>query len=659
MMNTYSLRNQPLLWTGVILLGLIGCVTITIAGSIWWWQQDTDQNDGEEAAVLETPTAMTEVTIDVASAPPTHTATLTPTIPPEPTATAELLESHDTLVGSSAGDNLRPATTGSSPASTSDTLSLSQNDTEGVILFLSSRDHDPDPETASSPTGPAQNRTVELYAMKPDGSEQIRLSDGQREWWNGNAQLTRYYKPNQIVINGKYVFDLTTGQVVDELILEFPNTNPDVPFLAQVPVWSADGEIFFDGNKWDERLSIYYLENIQGEPQRLTAPPDDVWGDGYPALSPDGEWIVFMRNWYDESQDGLWLMKSDGSEVHRIVAGKFDSFRRASWSPDGARLAIEGPKTNSSVTSHEIWVATIDGENLQQLTSFPADTRGAWGPQWSPDGQRIVFQSGIERGQIYVIDADGGTPQQLTTLGDANLAPLWLPLSFDELSVSGESATSALDSEETPTPAVAAFDPLPIDPPTVYFFYGDWCGYSQKAAVTVESVKAKYGNRIKLVQVDVDRNFHYDSEFNIKSVPTFIWVDGQGRVINYTSGVRPKSYFDEVYRTLVKNQDGQGPCTTSGIQVTWPPAEAIISDKTYVYGTIAIPNFQYYKLEYWAANGSDWAYLLEKQTPVDNGEIFMLDTETVPEGRYGLRITAVEQSGNYPEPCEIWWTIDN
>jgi thiol-disulfide isomerase/thioredoxin len=212
---------------------------------------------------------------------------------------------------------------------------------------------------------------------------------------------------------------------------------------------------------------------------------------------------------------------------------------------------------------------------------------------------------------------------------------------------------------EAPTPTVAAFDPPAIDPPTVYFFYGDWCGHSIKAAATVERVQARYGNWIEFVQVDVDRYFHYDSEFKIKSVPSFIWVDAQGRVINHTSGARPESYFDEVYQALVKSQDGQGPCTTPSIQVTWPPTEATISDKVYVYGTVSIPNFQYFKLEYWAANSSNWTYLLEKREPIENGEIFMLDTETVPEGRYGLRITAVEQSGNYPAPCEIWWTIDN
>jgi hypothetical protein len=35
----------------------------------------------------------------------------------------------------------------------------------------------------------------------------------------------------------------------------------------------------------------------------------------------------------------------------------------------------------------------------------------------------------------------------------------------------------------------------------------------------------------------------------------------------------------------------------------------------------------------------------------------MLDTRTVPAGRYGLRLTVVDQTGNYPEPFEIWWTV--
>jgi Tol biopolymer transport system component len=38
--------------------------------------------------------------------------------------------------------------------------------------------------------------------------------------------------------------------------------------------------------------------------------------------------------------------------------------------------------------NYEIYVMDVDGQNQCNLTSNPADD---WVPEWSPDGQRIVF----------------------------------------------------------------------------------------------------------------------------------------------------------------------------------------------------------------------------------------------------------------------------
>ncbi len=370
--------------------------------------------------------------VRVQAALPTPTLEPTFTLMPQPIATSLAAptpvggELSDTLT-SDDGTSLSPT---QPITATGDTLSLpiATPEPEGVILFLSSRDHDP--QTEAERRKSAQNRDLELYAMKPDGSRQTRLSDGNQRWWNGGAYLTPYHKPNQVVINEKYVFDLPTRRVVEELELEFPNTEPTIPFLARFPAWSPDGKIYFFGHKSNESSSIYYLDEAQGEPYKLTSPPDDVWGDAWPVLSPDGEWIAFYRNWYDEAQNGIWLMRPDGSEAHRILDMEV---RRAFWSPDGSKLAFEGPKPDATTFSFEVWVSAADGSHPQQLTTFPEGI-GAWEPKWSPDGQRIVFNAGESaRGQVFVIRADGGEPQQLTIMGDANLAPLWLPLSLDDM----------------------------------------------------------------------------------------------------------------------------------------------------------------------------------------------------------------------------------
>ena len=70
-------------------------------------------------------------------------------------------------------------------------------------------------------------------------------------------------------------------------------------------------------------------------------------------------------------------------------------------------------------------MAAADGSAVLQLTHGPGLAHGS--PWWSPDGSRIAFDAFTEdrHWHIWIVDADGGTPHQLTNdPGDQNV-PSW------------------------------------------------------------------------------------------------------------------------------------------------------------------------------------------------------------------------------------------
>ena len=83
------------------------------------------------------------------------------------------------------------------------------------------------------------------------------------------------------------------------------------------------------------------------------------------------------------------------------------------------------------------------GEDVRQLT------RGAqWDetPAWSPNGRWIVYASGppikANDTDIYLINATGGEPRQLTTHPSGGRNPTWMPEPFFSVSPSAEKMTT-------------------------------------------------------------------------------------------------------------------------------------------------------------------------------------------------------------------------
>jgi Tol biopolymer transport system component len=134
-----------------------------------------------------------------------------------------------------------------------------------------------------------------------------------------------------------------------------------------------------------------YLMNLDGTGTREIA-------EGFrPVWSRDATEIAF-DSLRDSDKPELFLMNADGSAAHAIVKDKKLAVLTATWAPDDSRLAFDATIDGRP----RIFTVKADGSDLKQIT-----TDDSWQPDWSPDGNQIIFVT--KKGQeVDSVDPDGG-----------------------------------------------------------------------------------------------------------------------------------------------------------------------------------------------------------------------------------------------------------
>lgn len=189
------------------------------------------------------------------------------------------------------------------------------------------------------------------------------------------------------------------------------------------PIWSPDGRrILFDSER-DGNREIYVMDADGGNQIRLTR---DNAVDSTSTWSPDGSLIAFASNRdtgpaYNPYNMDIYLMNSDGSNVRRIVDDpEYDVGPQ--WSPDGRKILFMTGRNGN----FDVYDMNADGTGQRNLTADYDKSDGA--PVWSLDGQHIAFSRRIEgKEQIFVMDADGGNLKRVTHNSANNGLPGWSP----------------------------------------------------------------------------------------------------------------------------------------------------------------------------------------------------------------------------------------
>lgn len=227
--------------------------------------------------------------------------------------------------------------------------------------------------------------------------------------------------------------------------------------LSWPPSWSPDGTqlAYTEGAAVD-----LALVGADGSGHRTLSGGTGL--DAGPAWSPDGGQIAYLHAPPGELA-AVYLVAPGGGPPRRLT-GTYASptgvaATSPAWSPDSTRVAFTASHTIAytrvgPIVSNEVHVIDADGTVEHRLTRADA-APGFELPTWSPDGRRILFQSG---GTAFLMNADGTCENRVTERPAQS--PTWQPLpgvppvpqlrcADLELTVSQERGSMAADGEET------------------------------------------------------------------------------------------------------------------------------------------------------------------------------------------------------------------
>ena len=141
------------------------------------------------------------------------------------------------------------------------------------------------------------------------------------------------------------------------------------------------------------------------------------------AVSRTGNRLAFseMRN-----DTNIWRLEltagglaATGARPEQLIASTFrDVYPQ--YSPNGERIVFYSSRGGSQ----QIWMADADGARPRQITWMQAQVTAS--PHWSPDGKTIAFASN-QGGhyQVYTVSAEGGAPKRMTMGESSNSAVTW------------------------------------------------------------------------------------------------------------------------------------------------------------------------------------------------------------------------------------------
>jgi Tol biopolymer transport system component len=314
-----------------------------------------------------------------------------------------------------------------------------------------------------------------IYLKNTDGSHRVQFTSGEGDYflpaWSPDGNGLSYLRLQDQHLD-LMVRSLKSGEerVVSNVRREMGRWSSDSgPLLGNIgPEWSRDGgSIYIADRQFSDGGvgGVYRIEVASGARMQVTSAPGEQ-RDFSPRVSPDGHTLAFVR-YFSHGHGELFTVPVTGGTPTQLTSDVRD-IQGITWSKDGESLifcsnrssyfqlwsitATGGapvllPTNTTSATNPfafhhsgrmgfvdssenwNIWRYTIEQGRLGSKTLLISSSGRNHDPRFSPDGKRIAFisdRSGTF--EIWVVDADGSQPKQLTHVNGAWLNSLsWSP----------------------------------------------------------------------------------------------------------------------------------------------------------------------------------------------------------------------------------------
>jgi Tol biopolymer transport system component/DNA-binding winged helix-turn-helix (wHTH) protein len=262
------------------------------------------------------------------------------------------------------------------------------------------------------------DRSLYLSDVEGTAIQKLQTFGGRPRWprWSPDGRVLRF----TISVESNRTQTLSLWDInVDgsglRMVLEGSNRLREVCCGAWMP---GGTDFVFQGKSdgpqdlWLLRARKSLLGQAKSELVRLTSGPLSFFG---PVPSADGKRIFAFG--VDERGE---LIRYDAGQrqfapyLGGISAAWVDFSRDGQW------------VTYVSVPEHALWRARSDGSRARRLTQPPLSVVGSF---FSPDGRFIAFRGQFpdKRAKVYVIPAEGGTPEPLTAADVEQGIPSWSP----------------------------------------------------------------------------------------------------------------------------------------------------------------------------------------------------------------------------------------